>query len=374
MGVVHIFYLLLPSDAIWNIDRSSCSERIIRVHSSQVDYGTTAICTWFVGDDAEKATFSPQLGARSDASEVQAVYWRCTVCFYASSIVANPGRRHIFFTNTAIPVVDGVDVEAVLRLWEVEIVRLPITYRLPAGTVQSWGSQFYTFNVIDYLAKSGTAARYLILDSDCLWMRSVGELEAAIDKYGVLSYEIGFDEHPDGTEINGVSRSALARFLGTLVADAPDTLPYFGGEFFAATHSEVCVLSERLKLIWPEVLALTPGAPREDGHMLSILFALGKYEIGTANQFIRRMWTTFKHHNLRASDMALTIWHMPAEKKAGFGELFTRISASAGGDIPHPTALGFGPSAYARAMGFPKRRPAKLVRDLSRKILEKLPR
>ncbi len=339
----------------------------------RIDPGATAICTWFVGDDAGEATFSPQINIRSDAPEAQAIYWRCTVCFFASSIVANPGRRHMFFTNVAIPSVDGIDVEAILRRWGVEIVRLPITYRLPKGAVQSWGSQFYTFDVLDHLARNGTADRYVILDSDCLWMRPIDEIEVLIDQKGTVSYEIGFDEHAEDEEINGVSRAGMARFLATLRADAPATLPYLGGEFFAATQAEVRNLSERLVTVWPKILAMVPDAPREDGHMLSVLFALGGYEVGTANRFIRRMWTTFHHHNLRPSDANLTIWHVPAEKKMGFGELFAHISRW-GDAIPQPDKLGFGPTIYRRTMGYPKRRPAKLVRDLWIKLREKIRR
>lgn len=334
--------------------------------------GGTAICTWFVSDGAGEATYSPQLGARSDASEAQAVYWRCTLCFYASSIVANPGRHHIFFTNAAMPVVDGVDVEQTLRQWGVEIVRFPITYRLPKGAVQAWGSQFYTFDVIDYLARSGTADRYLILDSDIVWVKPADALEAAIDREGALTYEIGFDEHPEAEEINGVSRAALARFLSTMRDGVPDTIPYFGGEFFAATHGEVVKLSESLKLVWPKILRLEPDAPKEDGHMLSILFALRGHRPGTANPFIRRMWTTFKHNNLRPEDAGLTLWHLPAEKKTGFAELFQRISHPIA--VPAPADLGLDLATYRRALGVPRRRPVKFARDLSAKILEKLRR
>lgn len=339
-----------------------------------IDPGDTAICTWFVGDEAGEATFSPQINTRTDTPEAQAIYWRCTLCFFASSITANPGRRHMFFTNVAIATVDRVDVAKVLRGWGVEIVALPITYRLPKGAVQSWGSQFYTFDVLDYLARAGIARRYMILDSDCVWMRPVDEIEAAIERDGVLSYEIGHDEHAEDEAINGVSRAALARFLAAEGFGAPRAaLPYLGGEFFAATDVDVRRLSEGVRRVWPKILALVPDAPREDGHMLSVLFAMGGYPVGNANRFVRRMWTTFHHHNLRPEDEALTIWHMPAEKKTGFAELFARI-ARWGDAVPAPDRLGFGPVLYRRAMGYPRRRPAKLVRDLAMKLREKMRR
>lgn len=334
--------------------------------------GGTAICTWFVSDNAGEATYSPQLGQRSDAPKAQAVYWRCTLCFYASSIIVNPGRRHVFFTNADLPVIDGVAVAHALEQWGVEVVHLPITYRLPKGAVQSWGSQFYTFDVISHLARSGTADRYLILDSDCLWIKSADALEAELDREGVLSYLLGTDEYPEDMDINGLSRAGLARFLSTMREGVPATIPYFGGEFFAATHAEVIALSDALTRVWPKVFRLEPDAPKEDGHMLSILFGLGGYRPGTANPFIRRMWTTFRHNNLRREDAALTLWHLPAEKKAGFAELFRRISEPT--HLPMPDALGFDLATYRRAMGIPRRRPAKFVRDFTAKVREKLRR
>jgi hypothetical protein len=326
----------------------------------------TAISTWFVADDAASATFFPQVGSRSDAPEAQAVYWRCTACFFASSRALNPAARHLFFTNARVPTIDGVDLAALFAAWGVEVIELPITYRLPKGAVGSWGNQFYIFDVLDWFAAQAPAARLIVLDSDCLWLKPVAELEAAIDARGALTYELGSDEHALGSAINGLSREAMARFLHRHGGADLESTPYFGGEFYAADLATTRRIAERARTLWQEVLAQAQDAPREEAHLLSIIYALEGIAAGTGNRFIRRMWTTFHHHNLEAADRDLAIWHLPAEKKTGFADLFAQIAANP----PSQAPLGF--ASYARTMGWPRRGPWKFVRDLALKIREKL--
>ncbi|MFM5924090.1 MAG: hypothetical protein ACKOPG_07905 [Novosphingobium sp.] len=335
----------------------------------------TAICTWFVADDAATATFFPQVGSRSDAPATQAVYWRCTACFFASSLAVNPKARHLFFTNTRIPTIDGVDLGQLLACWGVKVIELPITYRLPLGIVGSWGNQFYIFDVLDWFSVNSPAQRVIVLDSDCLWLRPVDEMARTIDHCGALTYELGGDEHPEDSAINGLSRAEMALFLAAQGGAELADIPYFGGEIFAASIEVTRRIAMRGKALWPQVLCQVPNAPREEAHLLSIIYALEGIKRGTANAFIRRMWTTFHHHNLARSDRDLAIWHLPAEKKTGFADMFASIAAS-----PHlhpardQAGLGLTREHYARAMGWPRRRPWKLVRDLGLKLVEKLGR
>lgn len=335
----------------------------------------TAICTWFVADDANTATFFPQVGSRSDAPETQAVYWRCAVCFFASSLALNPAARHLFFTNTRVPVIDGLDLAALFARWGVEIIDLPISYRLPKGTVGSWGNQFYIFDVLDWFAAQAPTDRLIVLDSDCLWLRPMGEMERAIDEHGALTYELGDDEHATGSAINGLSREEMAGFLNKHGGPATERIPYFGGEIYAASLAATRRIAARARMLWPQVVAQAPDAPKEEAHLLSIIYALDGVAAGTGNRFIRRMWTTFHHHNLVSEDQDLTIWHLPAEKKTGFADLFARIATSQSTHpAQDPESLGLTLQQFARDMGWPRRRPWKLFRDLALKLAEKLGR
>ena len=341
--------------------------------TAEVMPASTAICTWFVADDSASATYFPQVSSRSDAPETQAVYWRCTIGFYASSLALNPQSRHIFYTNTCLPIIDGLDIAALFACWGVEVVTLPITYRLPKGAVGSWGNQFYIFDVLDHFSANAPASRIIVLDSDCLWLKPVDDMVQAIDQHGALTYRLDDDEHQLGSAINGLSREGMALFLARHGGSKLDSTPYFGGEIYAASLAVTRGISEQARLLWPEIVEQGPDAPREEAHFLSILYALAGIEPGTGNAFIRRMWTTFHHNNLRSQDRDLTIWHLPAEKKTGFADLFSRIAAQ---PEAHPArdaaALGLNPARYARDMGWPRRRPGKFLRDLGLKLAEKI--
>ncbi|MDE8650488.1 hypothetical protein [Novosphingobium album (ex Liu et al. 2023)] len=330
----------------------------------------TAICTWFVADDAATASFFPQVGSRSDASATQAIYWRCTVCFYASSIALNPDARHIFFTNTRLPRIDGVEIAELFERWGIETVTLPITYRLASGMVSSFGNQFYIFDVIDWLARDGAPARAIVLDSDCIWLKPVDAMAAEIEASGALTYDLSTDVDE---MINGRTRAQLARFLGRLGGPPMDETHYYGGEIYAARRDVSRRICERARLLWPAVLAGDPDGPLEEAHLLSLIYEIEGLPAGTADRFIRRMWTTFHYNNLRPQDEALAVWHLPVEKKTGFADLFKAIAR-------HPEAhpardagrLGLEFSSYARLMGWPRRGTKKLARDLALKIREKV--
>jgi len=331
----------------------------------------TVISSWFVSDDDENASFFPQIGVKSDSPEAKIIYWRCVLCFFASSIAVNSQSQHFFFTNAKLPIVDGVDVAQAFDQWRVRVIYLPITYRLPHGSVDSWGNQFYIFDIIRYVAESGQHRRYVVLDSDCIWIRPVTALEVAIDRYGVLTYFLDKREHGETESINGLSRQGMARFLRRLGGEQRDSIPYFGGEIFAGTRQEISRLAEQVDHVWARVLAAGEDAPKEEAHLLSILYAMNGYCIGTANPFIKRMWTTFKYSNVAASDIDFTIWHLPSEKKSGFRDLFSTLKRGRG-DYRHPAALGFRPDVYGLVMGVPRRTLSKLLRDVTTKLRERL--
>ena len=333
---------------------------------------TTQIATWFVRDDEADATFFPQIGLSSSASAAHQIYWRCTAVFFASSLAKNPHYKHCFYTNCDLPTIDGVDFAKLFDGWDIEVVHLPVRHRLPAGKVESWGNQFYVFDVLDHFASSRLEERLILLDSDCLWLRSADEMSLSIDRHGALTLPLGHDEHAQSEPINGLTREGMARFLCSHGGPVLNRIEYCGGEILAVnrdTAGRICTHAQRL---WPQIIDGAPDAPREEAHLLSVIYALEGLAMGSADSFIRRMWTTFRHNNLKASDADLSIWHLPAEKRTGFAELFALICAR-----PHldprfdADAIGLDFPAYCKAMGWPNRGPKKLARDLALKFKEK---
>jgi hypothetical protein len=329
------------------------------------------ISTWYVSDGEEEATYFPQIGLKSNAPDAKAVYWRCVLCFFASSIAVNPQASHVFFTNSELPVIDGLDVAFAFKQWNVRTVNLAIQHRLPVGQVGEFGNQFYIFDILCHIARFEQDGCYIVLDSDCVWIQPVSAISEAAKRYGVLTYLLDESIYSPTQPINGLTRQGMARFLKSISNGAQDTVPYCGGEIFAATHTEISRLAKQIGPIWRKVVATNADSPKEEAHLLSILYAINGYEIGTANAFIKRMWTTFKHNNLDPSDADLAIWHLPSEKKTGFRELFLKLVAGKE-NLRNPAILGFSKKFYGRAMGVPRRSLAKFVRDLTAKLSERL--
>lgn len=276
----------------------------------------------------------------------------------------------MFFTNAAIPVVDGIDINKILDRWGVEVVTLPITWRLPAHSVTSWGNQFYVFDVIEFWSSSDNDMPLILLDSDCVWIRSVREMVTAITENGALTYLL---DYPTDFSINGISTEDMARFLKRHSGIDRDTTAYYAGEIFAASSEMARTVASRARLLWPAVIAGAVDSPREEAHLLSIIYAMEDLRSATANPFIKRIWTNFRHNNVRPSDIELTVWHLPSEKGTGFLDLYRRIVRFKECDPRQAaTLMGLDLQHYCQIFGIPRRSLWKLVRDLSRTIPRKL--
>jgi hypothetical protein len=329
-----------------------------------------AICTWFVGDRPGEETHFPQVqGLVSSSAEFQEIYWRCIVVFFATSKQRNPNYRHVLFANCPAPVVDGIDIGSILMKYGVEIIFLPISYRIPPGKFGSFGNQFYILDIIKFVARSAIS-RIVVLDSDCVWLRSADALGHAIDSVGILAYDLGL---PASQIENGIAVGNLPT-LGSALGFPARRTPsvYAGGEVFAATREACRNLVPMIERLWLNNLrALALGEPslNEEAQFLSVLYLHCGIRMDTANAFLRRIWTTFRHRDSRPSDLDLTIWHLPAEKKTGFSNLYPIVLDSnspfwGAGEISNRALL-------AQSFGIPRRSARKLVIDLAVKLAEK---
>lgn len=328
------------------------------------------IATWFVSDDAADGTFFPQIGRLSSDPGAKAIYWRCVVAFYATSLLHNEGCSHVFFTNTGLPTLDGLDVAKLLEGWGVEVVKLPITYRLPRGSVDRWGNQFYIFDIVKYLVTARRWDSAVVLDSDIVWTESAEQLHEAIERDGIVTYMHDLDAYPEGVLINGASRASLVAFMNRHDKKRHDRFIYCGGEFFAATLDAMDRMFRRLPPLWEEMMRCGDG-PKEEAHLLSILYLLEGYPMGNGNRFIKRLWTTFKYNTVEKSDYLLPLWHLPSEKRYGYVALFAHMKRNGLLRYPRPAELKLERAQLGKQFGIPRRTGKKLVVDLAAKVREK---
>jgi hypothetical protein len=351
------------------LHRDHCNKRRFRISSSSkfANADETIIATWFIADDDSTSTYFPQIGAKSDGKTAQHIYWRCVATFFASSLAVNPRCRHRFYTNTEIPEIDGFSFRKNFAQWGVEVVFLSISYRLPPGRVSCWGNQFYIFDIIKHIASDKIGGRHIVLDSDCIWIKPVDQMEDAINRFGILTYDVYRDEVEERL-INGVSRRDLASFYNAITGEHKRLINYCGGEIFACRTDVAVTLALSLDRFWAKTMEGVANAPQEEAHLLSVLYAHFGYRAGTADPFIRRIWTSLRLNNARREDLDLAIWHLPAEKRTGLARLFRRLRAPVS-EVACIAGYGFNLPTYRALFGVPRRSFFKLARDIGNMII-----
>ena len=339
----------------------------------------TTLSTWLYAEPPGEESVYPQVvghGAPS-STRFQAVYWRCVAVFFASAARWTPDARLALATNAAVPTVDGHDVGALLDRLGVEVARLDYTFQPPAGYYPAWRNQFYVFDVVRWLAgRLGDGDVGMVLDSDCVWARPAGRMAAATRRHGALTYDLGL---PEGGAQNGLTLAEM----GALYADLAPALggaapepepPYLGGELVAATGAVLRQIDELAADLWPEMLRRhREGLPtfNEEAHALSYLYHRLAVPYGTANPYLRRIWTTLTHgDDARAPDLDLTVWHVPGEKRYGLRRVFAEAVDPAS---PFWTLGGDAWRRHVGAhLGLPGRSLRKLALDVPVAVRDKL--
>ncbi|MFN3515969.1 MAG: hypothetical protein ACK4YM_02280 [Novosphingobium sp.] len=183
-------------------------------------------------DAPDQGTIFPSAGGNSASPRVQAVYWRCLVALFASARISNPDQRLALFCNVRPPVVDGIDIAAVLERYGVELRLVPLTARLPQGRLASWGNVLYFFDILTALEAEDDDLRFALVDSDVLVTAPLDPLWALLDRAEFVGYvvETGEDE-----PINGMTRRSMAQAAEGLAGRPFAPLQHFGGELFATT-------------------------------------------------------------------------------------------------------------------------------------------
>ena len=125
--------------------------------------------------------------------------------------------------------------------------------------------------------------------------------------------------------------------------------------------------------LWAECLRrAAEGLPKlnEEAHFLSFLYGKLGYRGGTANEFIRRIWTQLRRHNACHEDMELSIWHVPAEKRYGLRDLYKLVIDQESWFWNMPPGQLW-KVRLGELLGIPEARLPKKIKDLCRGIRHK---
>lgn len=285
------------------------------------------ICTWLCADKKGEESVFFQTGELSSSQKHQNIYWRCILLFYVTSKRFNKQEKHLLFTNVRqLPVVDGKSVAKVLQDLDVEVIHTDFKYKTPSNYFGSFQNQFYEFSILEHIAQNNQNLQdnYLVVDSDCIFIKPVQRLFDAAAPQGFISFE---DPVKPDYIINGLSRNDLKtiyqELLGTTITEIPS---YHLGEFLLCSVKNIQKIYADFVELWPQLLERNQKGLmkfNEEAHTLSYLYFKNGFRASTDASFMRRIWTNpVFYREVRNSDTGLIIWHLPSEKIFGIQSLY----------------------------------------------------
>lgn len=326
------------------------------------------VATGFVADTADMASDYPSAGRDSSGAKFQDVYWRCITAFLFSAKINAQECRLILFSNINPPSVDGVDLSRVFEKLGVNVVILPLTHRLP--NVSKWGNVFYFMDILEALPKfCENQGRFALFDSDVVLTGSIMPLMRRIGEAGIVGYRVDSAEDED---VNGLSMAQAARLAEQWTGSVqPKTIPHLGGELLAFDLSRRAEILLVFAALWDGIIARAKGLDtiRTEEHLWSVAAAAKDWHVADGNDQIKRLWTARNYRTVDKSDQSLPIWHLPAEKRYGFVDMFRWMA-----DRNFDTTLSSSEfnKIAASCFGIPRPSPIKRVRDLIRGIFYRI--
>jgi hypothetical protein len=319
------------------------------------------VAAWFREDAKDQASWYPQVGADSSLPEFQKVYWRCVPTFYASCRRFNPDVHLRFYTNASLPIVDGVDIGELLAGLEVEIVDIPYEHLPPVGYFGQWRNQFFVLDILQNLSDESFES-CIVLDTDCVFTGSLRPLFDVLESDGAATYVIAPVALDPSFSNNGLTAAEMDALAAEVVGRNVH-VAYCGGEIVALRADVLATVAKRADEVWRDSIARHERGERkfnEEAQLLSCIYAELDLPVGLAEPYIRRIWTQ-RARSVQADDLLRPIWHLPGEKHYGFRQVVPQLRNRgswfwAADDATFRAQLG-------QAMGLPRRRPSKWVRD-----------
>ncbi len=285
------------------------------------------ICTWLCADEKGEESIFPQTGQLSSSKAHQDIYWRCLLVFFITSKRYNINETHLLFTNLkSLPYVDGRNMSEVLSTLGVKVVLTDFKYKTPKGYYGAFQNQFYEFSILEHIAQNNHQPEdhYLILDSDCIFIKPVADLFRAALPNGFISFE---DSVQPDYVINGLSRNHLGEIYEELLQKKIHEIPsYHLGEFLLCSVANIKKIYNDFIELWPQLMERHSNGRKkfnEEAHTLSYLYFKNGLKANTSGGFMKRIWTNpLFYRNVEATDVSLVIWHLPAEKTFGLARLY----------------------------------------------------
>jgi hypothetical protein len=258
-------------------------------------------------------------------AERRSIYWRTIAVLCASIRRSSVSDLDIIVCTNEPP---SSEISFKLNELDVSLISPGFSFRAPEGMAPLFSGAFYLFDCMTYCCQNFSRDDiFMFVDPDCLVMKGFDVIREYCDQWPLIGYELDIDKDQS---VNGCSRSDLLAFLNTMEDNHHVQPPtYFGGEFFVAAGEalrDICSLVEGVWKINKVNFQSGRTSLKTEEHVLSAALALSPDRVGTGNVIIKRMWTRPSFRNVASADRALLIWHLPAEKRYGFQQLFYLIA------------------------------------------------
>ena len=287
------------------------------------------IATWIYLDTPEEKSKYPNNKGDSTSPEFQAVYWRCVVLFYETSLRFHKDCKHLLFTNTKdIPIVDRLDLNTYFKENAIEVIPLKNKYPLPNNYFGLFRNQFFEFTIIDYLAtRMNDEDGLLLLDSDCVFAKP---MDSAFTKLANEEYAMTYIvDYERDYHIHGVTGDDMKELFVDFGLKPKENPYYSGGELLFANGKFFKVVAHDFKEMFQNLIERHKNDKKkfnEEAHVLSFFYYKYQSNLGGMDSYIKRLWTNKNYfRNVESNDRELNIWHLPNEKKTGIHRLFNRL-------------------------------------------------
>lgn len=320
------------------------------------------IVTWMYCSPINESILHAQIGKESGTQRTQDYYWRCVFLLFESSARLNRNARHILFVNKSPPrTIDGISLDKLSSQYNIEVIKLQSITKSPSDYYHAWNTQFIVLDVLDQLKEEvGGSDNIFILDSDIIFNEAISnELMNDIESHKALLYSIDYSRNHD---INGLTRVELLEISKEMNSGFPvDDFVYSGGELICCRGSEISIIADMGRKAYLTSLERhREGRAKfnEEAHLLSYVYHTLGYQPYTANKYVKRIWTDRSAYcNIDGSECDLVMWHLPAEKKAGFLKVFRSFREV-------DSTLKLTAKNFARSYGIEESISSKLLRYL----------
>ena len=284
------------------------------------------ISTWIYLDDKDSAQKFSQTHMLSSSKAHQDIYWRCVYVFFKfAQLAAGVDYEYVLFTNYKEKslIVDGIDILKSLELMNVKIIQRDFTYKLPRGYYGSWGNQLYEFDILDEFSSRYKDSKLLMLDSDCIITKNINEIFERLDFTQALTFRGEYNNYPKDEKIDGISEREMLILANSLLDENHylEDFKYICGEFFAATSNFIEIINKEFPNVYSKMVDIynkenNSSAIKfnEEAHFLSFFYLKYNIEVGTADKYIKRLWSDDSYYKIKPEDIELPIWHCITQK------------------------------------------------------------